>query len=165
MERALTATDLAKTYGDGVWALDGATFEVGYGEIFACLGRDGTGKTTTVRILTDNNPVEPYRRDGAGGGARRPRRTRAVKRPIGVTMPEEAALDPEMPGREHLELGADTPRCICCQIGRARHCPTCGSEVLPPSSPTALPAPRKPIPKRTPGAKRRTVRVRDHPTA
>jgi ABC-type multidrug transport system ATPase subunit len=62
MERALTATDLGKTYGDGVWTLDGATFEVGYGEIFACLGRDGSAKTTTVRILIDN-PVEPYRRN------------------------------------------------------------------------------------------------------
>jgi ABC-2 type transport system ATP-binding protein len=48
---AIRAARLAKSYGDKV-ALRGVTFEVGYGEVFAYLGRNGSGKTTTVRILT-----------------------------------------------------------------------------------------------------------------
>ena len=41
---------MRKRYGD-LWALDGATFEIAYGECFALLGPNGAGKTTVTEIL------------------------------------------------------------------------------------------------------------------
>src|SRR5215510_9883138 len=43
--------DLVKTYRGGVPAVAGISFSTGRGEIFGLLGPNGSGKTTTVRIL------------------------------------------------------------------------------------------------------------------
>jgi ABC-2 type transport system ATP-binding protein len=43
--------DLVKVYPGGKAAVDGVSFTVGVGEIFGFLGPNGSGKTTTVRIL------------------------------------------------------------------------------------------------------------------
>lgn len=59
MEVAISARGLVKSYREGgvlrqkrvVRALDGLSFEVGYGKVFALLGPNGAGKTTTVRIV------------------------------------------------------------------------------------------------------------------
>jgi ABC-type multidrug transport system ATPase subunit len=48
---AVSAHDLAKTFGAHE-ALGGVSFEVAFGETYAYLGRNGSGKTTTVRLLT-----------------------------------------------------------------------------------------------------------------
>ena len=50
--KAIEASDLRKTYKDGVRALDGLSFEVEAGTIFGLLGPNGAGKSTTVKILT-----------------------------------------------------------------------------------------------------------------
>jgi ABC-2 type transport system ATP-binding protein len=47
---AITTTDLIKTFGN-VRALDGLTFAVEDGEVHGFLGPNGSGKTTTLRIL------------------------------------------------------------------------------------------------------------------
>ena len=47
---AITVRDLQKHYGD-VRAVDGVSFEVGEGEVYALLGHNGAGKSTTVEIL------------------------------------------------------------------------------------------------------------------
>jgi ABC-type multidrug transport system ATPase subunit len=48
---AVEVRDLAKTYRGGVPAVAGISFATGRGEIFGLLGPNGSGKTTTVRIL------------------------------------------------------------------------------------------------------------------
>jgi ABC-2 type transport system ATP-binding protein len=54
--------DLRKTYGGGVEALRGVSFEIARGETFALLGPNGAGKSTAIEIL------EGYR-DRSGGTA------------------------------------------------------------------------------------------------
>ena len=50
MTAAIFVQDLRKSYGD-LHAVDGVTFEVGYGEFFGILGPNGAGKTTTLEII------------------------------------------------------------------------------------------------------------------
>jgi ABC-2 type transport system ATP-binding protein len=47
---AITAVDLTKKFGDFV-AVSEVSFEVGFGEIFGFLGPNGSGKTTTIRMM------------------------------------------------------------------------------------------------------------------
>jgi len=58
-EMAISVEDVRKSYGS-IRAVDGLSFEVRRGEIFALLGPNGAGKTTMVEIL------EGYRRPDAG---------------------------------------------------------------------------------------------------
>ena len=96
---AIEAHGLAKTYPGGVEALRGVSFVVPAGEVFAYLGRNGQGKTTTVRILATLTAATRGSASVAGHDvATAPG---AVRRSIGVTM-QAAALDGEMTGREHL---------------------------------------------------------------
>jgi len=48
---AIETTELTKEYGD-LDALSGLSLTVGEGELFALLGPNGSGKTTTIEILT-----------------------------------------------------------------------------------------------------------------
>lgn len=50
MKKIISVTGLQKKYGN-VQALKGISFDVGRGEIFAMLGPNGSGKTTTLEIL------------------------------------------------------------------------------------------------------------------
>jgi ABC-2 type transport system ATP-binding protein len=58
-DAAISVTDVRKRYGD-LWALDGATFHIEFGECFALLGPNGAGKTTVTEIL------EGYRKRDSG---------------------------------------------------------------------------------------------------
>jgi ABC-2 type transport system ATP-binding protein len=49
-DAAIRVEDVRKRYGD-LWALDGASFEIEFGECFALLGPNGAGKTTITEIL------------------------------------------------------------------------------------------------------------------
>jgi len=99
-DSAIRTLDLSKSFGDR-HAVRGVSFEVAPGEIFGYLGRNGSGKTTTVRMLTT------LTRPTSGGawvaGVDVAREPAAVRRRIGVTM-QDAALDPAMIGTEHLVL-------------------------------------------------------------
>ncbi len=50
MTSAVSAHDLTKVYGD-LTAVDRLSLEVREGEVFAFLGPNGSGKTTTIRLL------------------------------------------------------------------------------------------------------------------
>lgn len=50
-EHVIDVTDLRRVYGGGFEAVRGVTFSVGRGELFALLGTNGAGKTSTVEVL------------------------------------------------------------------------------------------------------------------
>ncbi|GAA2268987.1 multidrug ABC transporter ATP-binding protein [Streptomyces ruber] len=50
-ENVIDVTDLRRVYGGGFEAVRGITFSVGRGELFALLGTNGAGKTSTVEVL------------------------------------------------------------------------------------------------------------------
>ncbi|MEV0440992.1 ABC transporter ATP-binding protein [Streptomyces spectabilis] len=85
-EHVIDVTDLRRTYAGGYEAVRGISFTVGQGELFALLGTNGAGKTSTVELL--EGLTEP-----AAGEIRvlghDPYRDRAVVRPrIGVMLQE-----------------------------------------------------------------------------
>src|SRR5574340_1338133 len=59
---AISVQGLTKRFGDFT-AVNGISFEVGAGEIFGFLGPNGSGKTTTIRMLCGTIAA-------SGGGAR-----------------------------------------------------------------------------------------------
>jgi daunorubicin resistance ABC transporter ATP-binding subunit len=97
---AILVEGLTKRYGDVV-ALDGIDFQVPVGSVFGLLGPNGAGKTTAVRILAtvlqpDGGRAEVLGRD-------------VVKDPNGVRYRiglagQSAAVDPNLTGRENLQL-------------------------------------------------------------
>ena len=99
-EAAIETTKLGKAYPGGVRALDGVSIRAAYGEIYAYLGRNGSGKTTTIRILTTLTAATTGTARVAGHDVRQ--HPGAVRRAIGVTM-QQAALDETMTGRELLQ--------------------------------------------------------------
>jgi len=50
MDAVIKTKDLTKRFGDFT-AVDGVTFEVRRGEVLGYLGPNGSGKTTTIRML------------------------------------------------------------------------------------------------------------------
>jgi ABC-2 type transport system ATP-binding protein len=98
---AIETAKLGKVYAGEVRALDEVSFRTGYGEVFAYLGRNGSGKTTTIRILTTLTAATTGTARVAGHDVARD--PAAVRRAIGVTM-QHAALDETMTGRELLSF-------------------------------------------------------------
>jgi ABC-2 type transport system ATP-binding protein len=97
---AIVVEGLRKRYGD-VQALDGATFGVREGEIFALLGPNGAGKSTAVRVLVtltqpDAGTARVAGHDAVGDAG-------AVRRLIGY-VPQESGVDRRATGRENLQL-------------------------------------------------------------
>jgi ABC-2 type transport system ATP-binding protein len=97
---AIETTELTKEYGD-LDALSGLSLTVGEGELFALLGPNGSGKTTTIEILTgqrtptsgsasvlDYDPVAD---------------PRAVRREIGI-LPEREDPPSFLTPREYLDF-------------------------------------------------------------
>jgi daunorubicin resistance ABC transporter ATP-binding subunit len=100
---AIEVEQLAKVYAGGTEALRDVTFHVDEGEIFGYLGRNGGGKTTTVRILTGLTRPTGGRARVAGLDV--VERSDEIRTRIGVTL-QEAALDELLTGREFLTLVA-----------------------------------------------------------
>jgi ABC-2 type transport system ATP-binding protein len=102
---AVEALELVKTYRGGVRALDGLTFGVEVGAVFALLGPSGAGKSTAVKILTTLSRPDSGRAWVAGAEVRAD--PDAVRRRIGyVGQVSSAARDAT--GRENLHLAGRT---------------------------------------------------------
>jgi ABC-2 type transport system ATP-binding protein len=100
MTLAIKASGLAKAYGD-VIALNGIDIEVEQGTVLGLLGPNGSGKTTTVRILATLLQADSGTASVGGFDvATQPYEVRSV---IGLTG-QYAAVDEYLTGRENLEL-------------------------------------------------------------
>ncbi|NEA67593.1 ABC transporter ATP-binding protein [Streptomyces sp. SID12488] len=92
-EHVIEVTDLRRVYGGGFEAVRGVSFSVGRGEVFALLGTNGAGKTSTVELLEGLAPP-------AGGRVRvlghDPYTERALVRPRTGVMLQEGGFPSEL---------------------------------------------------------------------
>ena len=98
---AIRAERLARTFSPDIKAVDGIDLEIEPGRVFGFLGQNGSGKTTTVRMLTTllkptGGRAEVLGLDVTRHGAK-------VREQIGVAL-QEAGLDEMQTGRETLVL-------------------------------------------------------------
>jgi len=101
MEFAIEAEGLVKSYPKGVTALDGLSFEVAPGSVFALLGPNGAGKSTAVKILTTLATPDAGR--ALVGRLDVVANPDAVRRLIGVVS-QGSSVDIQATGRENLRL-------------------------------------------------------------
>src|SRR3954452_11561372 len=100
---AVETTDLRRSFKGDIHAVRGIDIAVQRGEVYGFLGPNGTGKTTTVRMLvTLLRPTGGSARVAGFDVATEPD---AVRRRIGVAL-QDAALDGLMTGKELTELQA-----------------------------------------------------------
>jgi ABC-2 type transport system ATP-binding protein len=99
-EPAVEASGLRKAFGK-VQALDGLSLTVPAGSVLGLLGPNGSGKTTTVSILTTS--LRPDAGRGRVGGLDVVTQAAEVRRIIGLAG-QFAAVDPNLTGRENLRL-------------------------------------------------------------
>jgi ABC-2 type transport system ATP-binding protein len=98
--RPIEVEDLRKAYGD-VQAVDGVSFAIERGEVFALLGPNGAGKTTVVEIIeghraADSGTVRVLGHDPA-------KRERALRERIGIVL-QEAGFDEDATVAELVRL-------------------------------------------------------------
>ena len=91
---------LSKMYKDVV-AVDGLDLEIEKGELFSLLGTNGSGKTTTIKMLSCL--TKPTSGEAYVCGKSILRDRDAVKSVIGVS-PQETAVAPNLSVKENLEL-------------------------------------------------------------
>jgi ABC-2 type transport system ATP-binding protein len=85
---AITVENLVKSY-DGVKnAVDGLSFQVKSGEIYGLLGRNGAGKSTTIKVLT--TLMHPSSGSASICGLDLRRKANHIRRMIGVVQQEES---------------------------------------------------------------------------
>ncbi|MGW8813901.1 ABC transporter ATP-binding protein [Gordonia terrae] len=99
---AIRATGLTKSFGDHT-VLDGIDLEVPAGSVFALLGPNGSGKTTTVKILSTLSHPDDGKVEIAGLDPRTDRTEICAQ--IGLTG-QFAAVDTLLTGRENLTMVA-----------------------------------------------------------
>jgi ABC-2 type transport system ATP-binding protein len=100
---AIAAQTLVKHFPPSVKAVDGIDLAIERGRIFGFLGANGSGKTTTIRMLT--TLLQPTSGRAQVDGLDVQSHSAEVRRRIGVAL-QEAGLDPIQTGRELLTLQA-----------------------------------------------------------
>jgi ABC-2 type transport system ATP-binding protein len=99
---AVEARELTKVYGDLI-AVDHLSLDVNAGEVFAFLGPNGSGKTTTIRMLC--GIISPSSGHGRVLGFDVATQSEAIKARIGY-MSQRFALYEDLTVRENLEFYA-----------------------------------------------------------
>ena len=94
--------DITKKFGDFT-AVDGISFSVDHGEIFALLGPNGAGKSTLIRMLTTLIPATSGKATIYGHDVTK--ESDAVRRLIGV-IPQAMTSDLELTVEENLSIYA-----------------------------------------------------------
>ena len=102
-EPAVSVTGLTRTFGD-LTALDALSFDVAAGELFGIVGPDGSGKTTTLRILA--GVLRPTGGDATVAGTSVARDPEGVKHRIAY-MSQRFGLYGDLTVRENIEFYAD----------------------------------------------------------
>ncbi len=95
---AIEVKELYKSY-DGVHAVNGISFEIGYGELFGFLGPNGAGKTTTINILC--TLLKPTAGQAFIAGLEVSRESEKIREHIGLVF-QETTLDNELTTFENL---------------------------------------------------------------
>jgi ABC-2 type transport system ATP-binding protein len=95
--------DLRRSFGP-IQAIDGVTFEVLPGEIFAIVGPDGAGKTTLIRLLC--GAISPDSGEAVVAGADVVRDAETLKTRVGY-MPQRFSLYPDLTVNENLQFYGD----------------------------------------------------------
>ena len=96
----IKTVNLGKSYKK-ILAVSDLNLEIKEGELFALLGVNGAGKSTTIKMLSCL--TEPTTGDAFIGGYSIVREAQRVKRLIGVS-PQETAVAPNLSVKENLEL-------------------------------------------------------------
>ena len=102
MAAAIEVSALTKRY-EGVLAVDDISFEVAVGSVFAFLGTNGAGKSTTIGCVTTVLPFEAGEIAVDGHDVRRD--AEPVRRQIGVVF-QDSMLDAGLTARENLATRA-----------------------------------------------------------
>ena len=98
---AIVAEQLTKRFPPAIDAVAGIDLSIARGQVFGFLGPNGSGKTTTVRMLT--TLLRPTSGRAAVDGLDVTRHSSEVRRRIGVAL-QDAGLDDLQTGRELLAL-------------------------------------------------------------
>jgi ABC-type multidrug transport system ATPase subunit len=100
---AVSVSELTHTFGD-LKALDALSFDVAAGELFGIVGPDGSGKTTTLRILA--GVLRPTAGDATVVGTSVAKDPEGVKHRIAY-MSQRFGLYTDLSVRENIEFYAD----------------------------------------------------------
>lgn len=101
MHAMLEADGLTKVYEDGVLALDHVSFRVGAGEVYAMLGGNGAGKSTTLHLFLDF--IAPTAGEARVGGVACHRRPLEAKAQLAYVS-ENVALYPHFTALQNLDF-------------------------------------------------------------
>ncbi len=104
---AIEIKDFTEVYSGGVKAVDGVSFDVPEGEIFGFIGKNGAGKSTTIKCLTGQLPIT----EGTISvfGADVAKAPLEAKKRIGYC-PDDHAVYEAMTGRQYVNFIADVFR-------------------------------------------------------
>jgi len=101
-EPTISVVGLTKRYNDVV-AVDNISFEVAAGSVFAFLGTNGAGKSTTISCVTTVSPFDAGEIVVQGHSVRRD--PEPIRRQIGVVF-QDSMLDAQLTARENLTTRA-----------------------------------------------------------
>ncbi|HKX81201.1 MAG TPA: ABC transporter ATP-binding protein [Nitrososphaera sp.] len=97
----ISVSDLRKSYGSSVAAVDGISFDVPYGRVFGFLGPNGAGKTTTIKVL--NTLVHPTSGSVRIFGQDIVKHSKEIRKRIGVVL-QEPSFETNLTVERALEL-------------------------------------------------------------